>query len=71
MLWLIQNKYISKDCEPIKCSCGCKKLKDENYDYMEAWGSMVVCEYDAVCKSCGNILGHWAHGSWDMIDILI
>lgn len=59
MDWRIQKGYIDNDLNPLKCEkCGCRKFKEDNYDYLEHY----VCEYDVICKCCGSIEGHWAYG---------
>lgn len=54
-------KYIDKDYEPLKCTCGSKELEGCNKDYLN--GSILL-EYDCRCKRCGKILNHWAYGHW-------
>lgn len=55
-------EYITKDCEPIKCTyCGSKDLRDDNF-YKEEW---YVVEYDKICNHCGEKIAHWAYGSWE------
>lgn len=60
---LITAKYLTQNGEPIKClHCGSQDLTDCNH-YVE---EMYVVEYDMKCKHCGEILGHWAYGNWEI-----
>jgi hypothetical protein len=56
-------RYIDKDYEPIKCTCGCKDLEECNQDYLDG---RILLEYDCRCKRCGKILNHWAYGRWEI-----
>lgn len=59
----IKQGYILSDGTPIKCyKCKSKKLEKYNYDCIEH----TICEYSVRCEKCGQILGHWAYGSWQL-----
>lgn len=57
-------KYIDKNFEPLKCTCGNKELEGCNCDYLD--GRNIVLEFDCRCKKCGKILNHWAYGNWQI-----
>lgn len=59
---LLDNGFITKDCEPIRCTfCGSKDLRYDNH-YKEEW---YVVAYDSICNNCGKKLGHWEYGVWE------
>lgn len=61
--WLIQEGYTEEGGRPIKCEkCGCKKLRETDYCYGDAW----IEAYSVKCKSCGTIVGHWSYGNWQI-----
>lgn len=64
--YLIKLGYLDKDLCPIKCTmCDSKNLKETNYEiggYNIPEG--VICEFDVVCKECGQVNGHWSYGGW-------
>lgn len=61
---LIKDGYIHEDLEPIKCEhCDSTDLEDENH-IVEELGTHCTTEYDKICKSCGETVGHWAYGYW-------
>lgn len=48
--------------EPLKCpNCGCTEYIEEVTGTINGY---LVCEFDAKCKDCGELLNQWAYGSW-------
>lgn len=60
---LIEQGYIAEDGTPLKCKCGNTDFETKN-SYGD--GNNIVEEMDIYCKECGNLVGHWAYGAWDM-----
>lgn len=59
----IEKGYTNSEGAPLKCPhC-------ESTDFDEkAWFEWhVVCEKEVTCKSCGNIIGSWQYGRWEVI----
>ena len=66
--YMIDNGYLAEDLTPIKCTkCDSTNIKDSNHQ-ISGWNipEGVLTEYDAICADCGEILGHWAYGSWSL-----
>lgn len=60
--WNIKADYLYPDGCPKRCfKCGSKEFRHDNYDYLDGH---TILEYDAVCKGCGYVVGHWAYGYW-------
>ena len=56
---LVEEKYLDKDGEPLKCMI-CDGTEFENKDvYME---DGYETEFSIRCKHCDTIVGHWAYG---------
>lgn len=59
----IKKGYIDKDGTPLKCfKCESKELEEYGQYYEEHY----CIEYGVKCKDCGQKLGYWAYGSWEM-----
>lgn len=59
----IKKGYIAEDGQPLKCfKCGSKEMED----YGEYYEDHLCVEYGVKCKHCGQKLGYWAYGSWEM-----
>ena len=60
--------YLGSDLEPLKCPyCRSNDIEECNEDfggYNIPDGTAV--EFDIRCKNCGEILGHFAYGNWDV-----
>lgn len=66
--YLIDQGYLREDLAPIKCTkCDSTNLENGHYE-IGGWNipEGVVCEYDCICKDCGQINGHWAYGGWTL-----
>lgn len=66
--FLINEGYLKEDLTPIKCTkCDSTNLENKNYE-IGGWNipEGVICEYDCVCKDCGQVNGHWAYGGWTL-----
>lgn len=64
--WQIKRGYIDKDLTPLKCPyCKSHNIETCN-EQIGGWNIPDGCltEYDARCKDCDEIIGHWAYGSW-------
>ena len=59
---LVKEGYILEDGTPIKCYCGCKDFEEVN-KYYENHSPI---EFQLKCKKCGNIVGHWSYGYWEV-----
>lgn len=60
----IKLGYIANDGQPLKCF-KCKSVELEEFNrYTEGYG--LTIEYSVKCKKCGQVLGHWAYGNWEM-----
>lgn len=60
----IDQGFILEDGTPLKCQCGCTKLKQVNQHYYEGW----IEEYSLECtnEDCLKIVGTWAYGHWQV-----
>lgn len=59
----IKLGYIAPDGEPLKCySCKSTNLYTDNYDYI----CSTLCEYTCKCKDCGQTVGVWSYGEWQL-----
>jgi hypothetical protein len=59
----IKKGYIDKNGAPLKCfKCNSKEM----YEYSEYYEDHLLVEYGVKCKHCGEKLGYWAYGSWEM-----
>lgn len=59
----IKLGYILEDGTPVKCYCGHKDFEMVN----EYGGEHGIEEYELKCKKCGEIVGTWAYGHWQII----
>jgi hypothetical protein len=59
----IKKGYIAENGKPLKCyKCDSKDLEEYGHYYEEHW----CIEYGVKCKHCGQKLGYWAYGRWEM-----
>jgi hypothetical protein len=59
---MIADGYLDSDLAPLKChNCDSMNL-DQKYFYESTY----VVEVDVTCKDCGNSVGHWAYGGWQV-----
>ena len=59
----IKQGLILEDGTPIKCfKCGSTNTEEYNHDYMEH----MICEFSVKCSDCGQQLGNWAYGNWQL-----
>jgi hypothetical protein len=59
----IEQGYIQADGTPIKCTnCESKNIGMKNEMYI----SYGLCEYEKYCRDCGQLLGYWAYGHWQI-----
>lgn len=47
---------------PKECKCGCREFKQVNIYRDDYW----IVEYSLECAVCGNKVGTWAYGNWDI-----
>ena len=60
---MIYEGYINNYLEPIKCPyCNSNDLENKNKYYDGDW----LVEYQVYCKNCGEKLGHYAYGNWEL-----
>lgn len=59
----IDEGYIDRDGQPLKCVCDSTEFKQVNQTYGEGY----IEEYSIECTNteCQKIVGHWAYGAWD------
>jgi hypothetical protein len=60
---LVQEGYIDESGKPLKCH------KDDCPDLIEVnkfYGETGLEEYSLKCKFCGDIVGTWSFGNWDI-----
>lgn len=59
----IENGFLSKELEPLKCfECGSIEMKDHIFSMDGGY----VSEYERRCRDCGKFLGYWAYGNWQI-----
>jgi hypothetical protein len=59
----INNGYLAEDLEPIKChKCNSENLKE----VIKAIDGGHVSEKECECGECGQSLGYWAYGHWQV-----
>lgn len=56
------NKKYTKEGKPLFCSCGSKKLKEENPLFND-FGQ--IESYSVSCQCCGKTVGEFDNGQWD------
>lgn len=61
---LVKDGYTNEEGKPLKCiSCESTKLDDGECVIEEH----AIVEYIVRCKSCKNVTGHWAYGTWEVM----
>jgi hypothetical protein len=61
------NKFYSEGGEPLKCrNCGCEQITQMVTDSLDVGCSTgLTLEFKCVCNQCLDVIGYWAHGSYD------
>ncbi len=59
---MVKGGYMLEDGTPLKCSCGHTEFEETNKYY----DNFTLVEYQVKCKACGNKVGHWSYGYWDI-----
>ena len=60
---MVDNGFIKEDGTPLKCQCGCTDFEQSG----EYWEEHTIIEYALNCKTCGERVGYWAYGYWDIL----
>jgi len=58
----IQHGLVYNDLCPKRCFCGCKEFNKTNQYHEEYF----TVEYQLECNNCGEKVGHWAFGYWQV-----
>lgn len=58
----IKKGFYTASGKPLKCTCGSKKLKEENPLFND-FGQ--IESYSVSCQCCGKPLGEFDNGQWD------
>lgn len=63
--YMVKEGYMSeRDFAPLKCyKCKSKNLEDYDEYYEDHWG---IIEYAVRCKDCGQTVGRWSYGHWEL-----
>lgn len=60
----IKLGFTAPDGQPLKCfKCKSKEMEEYGQYYMDGGYTE---EYSIRCRACGQKLGHWAYGYWEM-----
>lgn len=60
---LIQGDYLDKSLVPLKCT----ECNSENFtENAKSIDAGVVSESELICAECGQVLGYWAYGYWQV-----
>jgi len=60
----IKAGYKGEKGQPLVCyKCGCKDFKIGDSYKEEGIG---LVEYEELCQKCGNRVGYWSYGNWQI-----